>query len=184
MSNSDHLMSAYREELSKAMKLLGEDDHVIFLGQSVVYPGPVIIAETLEGIPAEKRLEVPVAEEMQLGISIGLALHAYVPCSIFPRMDFLIIAANQLVNHLDKIEEMSCGRFKPKVIIRTCVGSKKPLDPGPQHCQDHTEALRHLLTNVEVVKLTDAEQIVPAYRAALESDRSTILVELAERMRD
>jgi len=98
-------------------------------------------------------------------------------------MDFLILALNQLVNHLDKFEAMSRGDFRPKVIIRTAIGAKSPLDAGPQHTQDHTEALRHLLTNVDVVKLEEAEQIVPAYKRAYHSERSTILIEISEKVR-
>lgn len=169
----------YKEEIIKAMRLLAEDERVIFIGQNVVYSGAVAIHQTLEDLPASKKLELPVAEDMQMGLSIGLSLEGYIPVSIFPRIDFLIIAVNQLVNHLDKIEEMSCERFKPKVIIRTGIGNTKPLNPGPQHCQDHTMALKALLTNVDVVKLVEADTIVPAYKRALESSRSTILIELA-----
>jgi len=169
----------YRDELIKAMAMLARDDRVIFLGQCVAYPGSAIYG-TLEKVPKSQRLELPVAEDMQLGMSTGLSLEGYIPVSIFPRLDFLILAANQLVNHLDKIEEMSCGQWKPKVIIRTMVGSVKPLYPGPQHCQDHTEALRCLVTNIDVVKLTESKQIVPAYRTALKSERSTILIEVAD----
>lgn len=176
-------MNQYKAEITKAMTLLGEDPRTIFIGQSVVYPGPIDIAETLDGVPKQKKLEFPVAEDLQLGVSIGLSLQGFLPVSIFPRFDFLIIATNALVNHLDKIEEMSAGRFRPKVIIRTCVGSKNPLNPGPQHCQDHTDALKALLTNVDIVKLETAEDIVPAYKRALESERSTIMIELAEKMR-
>lgn len=168
----------YRGELTKAMNMLAEDHKVVFLGQSVVYPGNAIFG-TLENIPPERRIELPVMEEAQMGISIGLALEGYIPVSIFPRMDFLILAVNQLVNHLDKIEEMSCGQFKPKVIIRTAVGATDPLYPGVQHCQDHTDALRLMLTNVDVVKLTEGRDIVPAYKRALESSKPTMLVELA-----
>lgn len=172
----------YRGEIIKAMELLAESKKVIFMGQNVLYPGNVIY-ETLESIPAKRKIEVPVFEDIQMGISIGLALEGYMPVSVFPRMDFVIIACNQLVNHLDKIEEMSCGRFRPKVIIRTAIGATRPLYPGAQHCQDHTVALQHLLTNIDVVKLVNAEDIVPAYRHALESSRSTILIELAEKVR-
>ena len=173
----------YREEIIKAMRLLAEDERVIFIGQNVIYSGAIAVHQTLEDIPMSKKLELPVAEDMQIGLSIGLSLDGYIPVSIFPRIDFLIIATNQLANHLDKIEEMSCGRFKPKVIIRTGIGSIRPLDPGPQHCQDYTMALEALLTNVDVVKLVEADTIVPAYKRALESNRSTILIELAEKMR-
>jgi len=169
----------YKEEIIKAMRLLAEDERVIFIGQNVIYSGAVAIHQTLEDVPASKKFELPVVEDMQMGLSIGLSLEGYIPVSIFPRMDFLIIAANQLVNHLDKIEEMSCGRFKPKVIIRTGIGTTRPLNPGLQHCQDHTMALKAILTNVDVVKLVDPGTIVPAYKCALESDRSTILIELA-----
>lgn len=171
----------YKEEIIKAMSILAENSKVLFVGQNVAYPGSIIYP-TLEHIPKEKKLEFPVAEEMQLGFCIGLALSGdYLPVCIYPRFDFLLLAANQLVNHLDKIEEMSHGQFKPKVIIRTCIGSKKPLNPGPQHCQDHTEALKALLTNVEVVKLTEAEEILPAYKQALGSERSSIIIELSEK---
>jgi len=137
---------SYRNEVIKAMEMLARDERVIFLGQSVRYSGNAIY-KTLLNVPLAKKLELPVFEDTQLGMSIGLALEGYIPVSTFPRMDFLIIAANQLVNHLDKIEEISRGQYKPKVIIRTMLGSIKPLYPGPQHCQDHTEALRCLVTN-------------------------------------
>lgn len=174
---------SYKDEIIKAMNLLAQDDRVIFIGQNVIYSGAIAIHETLKHVPRSRRREVPVFEDTQLGLSIGLSLEGYIPVSIFPRMDFLIIATNQLVNHLDKIEGMSCGRFKPKVIIRSCVGSTQPLDPGPQHCQNHAAALRCLLTNIDVVTLSEAEEIVPAYKHALESDRSTVLIELTEKMR-
>ena len=170
----------YKDEIVKAMDMLAKDERVIFLGQSIAYPGHVMY-KTLENIPLSRKIELPVFEDAQLGISTGLALEGYIPVSIFPRIDFLIIAANQLVNHLDKIEEMSQGQFKPKVIIRTMVGSKVPLDGGPQHTQDHTEALEHLLTNVAVIKLDNPNHVIPMYKWALEeSNRSTILIEMAD----
>lgn len=168
---------SYAEQLTKAMNLLAEDERVIFIGQNVIYSGAVAIHDTLSAIPLSQKLELPVFEDTQLGLSIGLSLEGYIPVSIFPRMDFLIVAANQLVNHLDKIEAMSCGRFKPKVIIRCGIGGTKPLNPGPQHSQNHVAALQCLLTNIEVITLFRAGDIVPAYKDALASSKSTILVE-------
>lgn len=169
-------MSAYRDELVKAMTMLGERPDTLFIGQSVAYPGH-IMTSTLEAVPREKIMELPVAEEMQMGVSVGLALEGYLPISIFPRMDFLMLAMNQLINHLDKWAEMSHGQLNPKVIIRTMVGSIIPMHPGPQHMQDHTKALKLMLTNVDVIKLTRADEIMPAYNFAMRNHRSTILVE-------
>jgi len=173
----------YRGETIKAMELLAADERVICIGQNVIYSGAIAIDETVRAFPLARKIEVPIFENSHVGICTGLSLYGFIPLCIIPRMDFLIIAADQLINHLDKIEAMSAGRFKPKVIIRTGVGAKTPLDAGPQHTQDHTEALRHMLTNIDVVKLERAEEIVPAYKRALESERSTILIEIAEMMR-
>ena len=144
------------------MELLGNEEKTIFLGQSVGCTGNAIF-KTLEKVPMSKRLEMPIFEDTQMGMSIGLSLEGFVPISIFPRMDFFITAMNQLENHLDKIKEMSHNEFNPKVIIRTAIGSIKPLYPGVQHCSDYTTVLKVLLKNINVVKLTDSKEIVPEY---------------------
>ena len=167
----------YAKEMKKAMFNLGEDKNTIFLGQTVGYKGSPIYG-SLENVPMDKRIELPVMEETQMGISIGLALAGYTPISIYPRFDFLTLATNQLVNHLDKAHKLSNGEFNPKVIVRTAIGAKKPLYPGPQHCQDHTEAYRLMLPNMEVVKLEKHTDIVSEYKKALERNKSTLLIEV------
>ena len=127
----------------------------------------------------DKKIEVPVCEELQMGLSTGLALEGYVPITCYPRFDFLILACNQLVNHLDKIDYMSKGMMKPRIIIRTSIGAKKPLDGGIQHTQDHTEAFRHLLTDINVVLLNEPNEIFPAFELAYEREdaQSTLIIE-------
>jgi len=147
----------YVDELTKAMTWLGEQPDTVFLGQQVCYPGNGLF-KTLEGVPMDKRIEVGVAEDMQLGIAIGMARAGKVPICIFPRMDFLLLAMNQLVNHLDK--------YPAKVIIRVAVGSRKPLDPGPQHCGDYVEGLKQLTENTNIWTLTESEQIMRGYKLA------------------
>ncbi|MFH1484924.1 MAG: hypothetical protein ABIH46_02540 [Chloroflexota bacterium] len=176
-------MTLYRDELVKAMKMLGEIPTSVFVGQSVAYPGHIMTSTIMDVVPRERIIELPVFEETQLGLSFGLLLEGYRPVvSVFPRLDFFIIAMNQLVNHLDKWPEMSQGQFTTGgLIIRTMVGSFYPLYSGPQHIQDHTDALKLMLTNVDVVKLTEPSHILPMYMKALWSPRSTILVEAPRR---
>ena len=166
----------YKDELAKAMQMLAEQPEVIFLGQTVQFGGS-FMSDTLKGTPINKRIELPVAEDMQMGMSIGLSLMGFIPVSIYPRMDFLLLAMNQLVNHLDKIEEMSCGQYKPKVIIRTCIGAKNPLYPGLQHCGDYTTAFKHLLKTVAVVRLTKPSEIMPNYEYALYFQNNYLMIE-------
>ncbi len=169
---------SYRSELIRSMKYLSKNRKVIFLGQSVNYSGNAIF-NTLNDISSKKKIELPVFEDTQMGLSTGLALNGFIPVTCYPRFDFLILSLNQLVNHLDKINEMSLGKLKAKVIIRTSIGAKKPLDGGPQHTQDHTSALKKMLKNVEVIKLNKTEQIFKAYKKALnrKDGRSTLIVE-------
>jgi len=169
----------YKSEIIKSMTWLGQKPDTIFLGQAIGYPGHAM-SGTVEGVPTKKLYELPVIEELQMGISTGLALSGFVPITCYPRFDFLILAMNQLVNHLDKMQTMSKGEKRPKVIIRTSIGSKTPLDAGPQHTQNHTEAFKRMLTEVEVVLLEEPEQIFPAFEKAYSKKGSTLLIEYGE----
>lgn len=169
----------YKSEMIKTMKMLGEDPRTFFLGQTVLYKGSPVY-ETLSEVPLEKRLEMPIMEEAQMGISTGMALEGYIPISVYPRFDFLTLATNQLVNHLDKAHEMSHGQYNPKVIIRTMVGSRYPLDGGIQHTQNHTEGYKKILTNTDIKELKKSEEIFDSYQNALNSDKPSLLVEFSE----
>lgn len=170
---------SYFDEIKRSMEYIAQDERSVFLGQCVGCPGNALY-KTVCDIDPEKRLELPVMEDCQMGMSIGLALKGFIPITIYPRWDFLILATNHLANHLNKFPKMTAGRVKPKVIVRVCVGSTKPLYPGPQHCSDYTEIYERMLENIDVVKLEKADQIFDAYKKALTSDRSTILVEMAD----
>ena len=171
----------YKKEIIRAMNWLAEKEDTVFLGQACKVSGHAI-SGTIQEVPLEKRIELPVFEETQMGMSTGLALEGFVPVTMYPRFDFFILACNQLVNHLDKMQDMSKGDMKPRVIIRVSVGSKNPINAGPQHTQNHTEAIRKMLTEVNVVELTEAEQVFPAFVEAYErKDRkSTLIVEHGE----
>ena len=168
----------YFDEIKTSMEWLARDPRTVFIGQAVEVPGTAM-SNTVKDIPIARRIEIPVAEELQMGMSIGLALQGQVPVSIYPRWNFLLLAANQLVNHLDKLGVMSNGGYQPRVIIRTSIGSQRPLHPQFQHIGDFTDAFRLICTTVEVIRLDEPDQIFPAYERALLRDdgRSTLLVE-------
>lgn len=160
------------------MKYLARKKNTIFLGQSVKFSGNAIY-NTLSEISEDKKLELPVFEEVQMGMSIGMALNGIIPISCYPRFDFLISAMNQLVNHLDKIRYMSKGEMKPKVIIRTSIGSKFPLDGGVQHTQDYTKMFKGILTEIEVISLINTNQIYEEYKKAYsrKDGKSSLIIE-------
>ena len=168
----------YKDEIVKSMEWLAQKNDTIFIGQSVSYSGNAIF-NTLKTVPDEKKIEVPVFEDLQMGLSTGMALEGYVSITCYPRFDFLILACNQLVNHLDKMNFMSKGEMKSRVIIRTSIGAKKPLDGGVQHTQNHTEAFKNLLTDIDVVLLNEPQEIFTAFKKAYqrEDSKSTLIIE-------
>jgi len=168
----------YFDELTKSMEWLAEKEDTIFLGQAVEYPGTAL-TNTIANVSKSKLLEMPVNEEMQMGMTLGMALNGSVPISFFPRWNFLILAANQLVNHIDKINIMSDGGYKPKIIIRTAIGSQRPLHPQHQHISDFTAGFKALCDYVDIIRLEEPHQIFNAYKYAYErtDNRPTLLVE-------
>jgi pyruvate/2-oxoglutarate/acetoin dehydrogenase E1 component len=174
-------MGKYFDELKRSMDYLAKKPNTVFLGQAVAYKGTAM-TNTLKDVPKEKLIEMPVSEEMQMGITNGVAVEGSVPISIYPRWNFLLLAANQLVNHLDKLPDYSHREYVPKVIIRTGIGSVRPLNPQLQHTGDFTEAFQKMLTNIEVIRLEEPEDIFPAYHKAYnrEDGKSTIVVEYGD----
>ena len=125
------------------MDYLGEQPDTLFLGQAVAYKGTAM-TNTLKDVSRDKLLEMPVDEEMQMGITNGLAVNGTVPISIYPRWNFLLLTMNQLINHLDRMPVFSQGEYNPKVIIRTGIGSEilTPLPPSKSSSSSSFNARR------------------------------------------
>ena len=168
----------YIEEVQKGMDFLAEDSRTIFMGQAVEYKGTALTHQ-VKNYPPQQLFETPVSEEMQAGMALGFALDGYLPVSLYPRMDFIILAMNQIVNHLDKWDAMSCGQSKPKVIMKAVVGSQYPLDPGHQHKANYTQVFKSSCQSINVVELLYPEQVFGEYKMALDREDgvSTLIVE-------
>lgn len=170
------MKTEYHKTICNQMEKFAEDPKVLFLGQQVLSED---FYDTLINIPQHSRREMPVAEDMQLGISIGLALQGFLPISIYQRMDFIPRAFDQLVNHLNLIKELSRELYNPKVIIRTTIGSKAPLDVGLQHRKDLTEILK-VAVNFPVLKVTTPEEVNSAYDLARTIDSPICIIEVQD----
>ena len=117
-----------------------------------------------------------------MGVTNGLAISGKVPVSIYPRWNFLLLAVNQMINHLDRMPTFTHGEYTPKVIIRTGIGSERPLNPQAQHVGDFTEGFEKMLKNIEIIRLEEPEDIFPAYEKAYNrtDGKSTLLVEYGD----
>ena len=163
------------------MSYLGSKKNTIFIGQAVEVPGTAMY-NTLKNVSKKKLLELPVAEEMQMGMTLGLAMDGNVPISIFPRWNFLLYGMNQLINHIDKFKSMNGQKLTSRIIIRTGIGSQRPLHPQLQHISDFTEGVKKMCSTIDIIKLNEPEDIFPSYEKALnrKDGNSTLLVEFGD----
>lgn len=174
--------NVYKQELTLAMESLASDPLARFVGYGVRIGGRAL--GTLKNVPDHQLIETPVAENLMVGLAIGMALKGLKPVVFIERFDFILNCLDGIVNHLDKLETLSSGEFAPHIILRIVVGNKeKPLFTGSTHCQDFTEALKRLVT-FPVITLRDQNLIQAQYKAAhAHLDRhSTALVEYKDLM--
>ena len=171
----------YFDEIKKSMTFLSKKKYTIFLGQAVNYPGTAMF-NTLLDVAKNKKIEFPVSEEMQMGVTLGMSMNGYVPISIYPRWNFMLLATNQLINHLDKFNLMTKKKFNQKIIIRTAVGSERPLHPSHQHVGDFTKEFSSMCKNIEFIKLKKTSSIFQSYKKAYErkDNKITVLIEFGD----
>lgn len=169
----------YKDALTNSMTFLGEQNDTVFIGQQVRWPGNPM-STTLGGVPKFKLTEVPVMEESQMGMSLGLAMAGMFPITFYPRWDFLISATNQLVNHVDKLELMSGGSWKANMIIRLGKGSDRPLDPGHQHKGNYYTPFKELCPSIAFYNLGVVESIEEVYKSAYHNGGISVIVEYPE----
>ena len=63
----------YKDALTNAMTMLGSKNDTVFIGQQIVWHGNPM-STTLNNIPKDKLIELPVMEESQMGMSLGMAM--------------------------------------------------------------------------------------------------------------
>ena len=168
----------YFDELKRTMEWLAEQPKTMFVGQTVAGPGTFMF-QTLRDCPKEKALEMPINESFQMQFTLGLALGGYVPISVYPRQNFLLLATGDLANMIDKMTAISLNQWLPKILIRVATGPDSPVHPGHQHVGNYAVAFRKLFSTIEIVELNEPQDIFPAYKNALEQsdNKPTILIE-------
>jgi len=167
------MQSNYYLAIKKELEKFIQNPKAMYIGQQVASES---FYQLLKDVPMNLRVEMPVCEELQLSASMGLAISGYLPISIFQRCDFLLRSMDALVNHLDLIKELSRGKYNPKVIVFTTIGTNKPFSVGLQHNKDLIKGLRAMLRNIPVYDLKTVKDVKDMFNMSRESNMSSILV--------
>lgn len=167
----------YKEQITESMDALAKDARTRFIGYGLTTGRA---GGTLKNVSADQIIETPVAENLMTGIAIGQSLAGNLPVLYFERFDFILNAADAIVNHLCAAQYISRGKFTPAVIIRAVVGNKeKPLFTGRTHTQDFSLPFL-TIGGLRVVQLGKSINAVEEFSAARHDQilgESTLLVE-------
>jgi deoxyxylulose-5-phosphate synthase len=162
----------FKEAVTQAMTELG-DDGSIFIGYSLA-PGDAM--GTLKNVSGDQKIETPIAENLMVGLAIGMSFEGFRPVVYFERHDFMLVAADAIGNHLDKIERISHGEFKVPVILKTIVDDGGLFYSGPTHSQNLTRVFQEMV-DFPVLDPQTPEEVVAMYRYAKASDGPVMIVE-------
>lgn len=139
---------AIREATATA---LSQDDDVMVIGQGLW--SPWYVGNTMRELEAEfgkeRVIDTPVSELASTGMGIGAALTGSRPIVCHPRVDFALLALDQIVNQAAKWNAMFGGGIPLPVVVRLIVN--RGGEQGAQHSQSlyswfaHIPGLRVLL---------------------------------------
>ena len=124
------------EALNEAIDVcMSDDDRVYVMGLGV--PDPIGIFGTTKGLEekygSERVLDMPISENAMTGIILGSALVGMRPVMTHMRLEFAMLAIDQLVNQAAKWHYMFGGQSSAPITIRMIVG--RGWGQGPQHSQ-------------------------------------------------
>lgn len=102
----------------------GVDDHKAIFGTT---------AGLVQKYGPKRVFDTPLAEDGMTGVAIGAALAGLRPIHTHIRMDFLVLAANQVVNMAAKMHSMFGGAVHVPLVIRAVIG--RSWGQGAQHSQ-------------------------------------------------
>lgn len=163
---------SYKQAVTESMTNLGENGS-IFIGYSII-PGDAM--GTTINVPYDQKIETPVAENLMVGLAIGMSFEGFKPVVYFERHDFMLVAADAIGNHVDKIERISHGEFKVPVILKTVIDDGGLFYSGPTHSQDFTSTFREMVS-FPVLEPMTAGEVLSAYNFAASSLQPVMIVE-------
>ena len=167
---------SYKDAMIQSMTELGEEG-AIFIGYNVKYGNAI---GTLKNVPDDQKLETPVAENLMAGLAIGMSFEGFLPVIYYERHDFMLVAADAIVNHIDKIERISHGEFKCPILIRAVTADAGPFYSGITHSQDFTNVFKEAVS-FPVEDPVTGEDVLQAVRSARHSGRPAMLIERKSR---
>jgi pyruvate dehydrogenase E1 component beta subunit len=164
---------AIREAL---LESLDRNPAVFLFGQGVADPSSMWGTQKgiVERFGADRVLEMPVAENGAIGAAIGAAMCGQRPVIALQRVEFSLLAFEQIVNNAAKAHYVSNGQHRVPMVIRLVIG--RGWGQGPEHSQS-LEAVYAHFPGLKVVMPAFAADAKGMLTAAIEDDNPVIFIE-------
>src|SRR5205807_2812578 len=155
---------------------MARDPAVILFGLDV--DDPKAIQGTTQGLlekyGPQRVFGTSLSEDAMTGAAVGMALAGLRPIHVHIRMDFLMLAMNQLVNVAAKSRYMSGGQVTLPLVVRAMIG--KSWGQGAQHSQGLYSFFMHV-PGLKVVAPATPHDARGCFSAAVRDDNPALLVE-------
>lgn len=164
---------AIQEGLHQSM---AADPNVVLIGEGV--PDPKAIFATTAGLRQnfgpERVFDMPLSENGMTGICIGAALAGLRPVMVHQRIDFALLAMDQLVNNAAKWHYMFNGLASVPLVIRVIIG--RGWGQGPQHSQSLQALFAHI-PGLKVILPATAHDAKGMLVSAIEDNNPVLYIE-------
>ena len=141
MDRTISFVDAIREGTDQEMT---RDSNVVLFGLDV--DDPKAILGTTRGLAdrygPERVFGTPLSEDAMTGAAVGMALAGLRPIHVHIRMDFVMLAMNQLVNVAAKTHYTFGGQESAPMVVRSIIG--KSWGQGAQHSQAPCSYFMHV----------------------------------------
>ena len=144
------LNEALREEMRR-------DERVFVVGEEVAkWGGSFTVTKGLLDEFGEKRIrDTPISEQAIVGLGIGAAMAGLRPVVEIMTINFMLLAMDQIVNHMAKLRYMSGGQVNIPLVVRSPGGGG--LQMGAQHSQSLESLFVHVPGLIVIAPSTPAD---------------------------
>ncbi len=169
MTYAQALNAALREEMQR-------DENVVLMGEDVAGQGGVFTVSKglLDEFGADRVRDTPISEAGFISLAAGAAMTGMRPVVEIMYVDFMLVAADSIINQVAKLRYMSGGQVTVPLVIRTQQGG------GKGNAAQHSQSLDALFAHVPGLKVVlpatpaDAKGML---KAAIRDENPVIFIE-------
>jgi pyruvate/2-oxoglutarate/acetoin dehydrogenase E1 component/TPP-dependent pyruvate/acetoin dehydrogenase alpha subunit len=174
--NSKQELIRYVDAIAQACIQEMERDEKVFVFGLDVDDHKKIQGSTagIEKFGADRLFGTPLSEDAMTGVAVGAAMYGLRPIHVHIRMDFMTLAANQLINMAAKAHYMYNGALSVPLVIRTMIG--RSWGQGAQHSQALHSLFAHI-PGMRVVAPSNAHDAKGCMVAAIRDNNPVIFME-------